>query len=104
MFSIRNRLVFSRTSSTLLAIGAGATRLGQQITGIQVATQESVGAIKEISGTIEKLSEISSAIAAAVDEQGAATITANQASTSKIVRKPLLAHPRLSLQFKRENP
>jgi len=47
--------------------------IGQQISGIQSATQESVGAIKEISGTIEKLSEISSTIAAAVEEQGAAT-------------------------------
>jgi methyl-accepting chemotaxis protein len=47
--------------------------IGQQITGIQAATQDSVTAIKEISGTIEKLSEISSTIAAAVEEQGAAT-------------------------------
>jgi methyl-accepting chemotaxis protein len=47
--------------------------IGQQIAGIQAATQESVNAIKEISGTIEKLSEISSTIAAAVEEQGAAT-------------------------------
>jgi methyl-accepting chemotaxis protein len=47
--------------------------IGQQITGIQSATHESVGAIREISGTIEKLSEISSTIAAAVEEQGAAT-------------------------------
>jgi methyl-accepting chemotaxis protein len=47
--------------------------IGQQISGIQAATQESVNAIKEISGTIEKLSEISSTIAAAVEEQGAAT-------------------------------
>jgi methyl-accepting chemotaxis protein len=47
--------------------------IGQQITGIQAATQESVGAIREISGTIERLSEISSTIAAAVEEQGAAT-------------------------------
>jgi methyl-accepting chemotaxis protein len=47
--------------------------IGQQITGIQAATEESVNAIKEISGTIEKLSEISSAIASAVEEQGAAT-------------------------------
>jgi methyl-accepting chemotaxis protein len=47
--------------------------IGQQISGIQSATQESVGAIKDISGTIERLSEISSAIAAAVEEQGAAT-------------------------------
>jgi len=47
--------------------------IGQQISGIQSATQDSVNAIKEISGTIEKLSEISSTIAAAVEEQGAAT-------------------------------
>jgi methyl-accepting chemotaxis protein len=47
--------------------------IGQQISGIQAATQDSVSAIKEISSTIEKLSEISSTIAAAVEEQGAAT-------------------------------
>jgi len=47
--------------------------IGQQISGIQAATQKSVGAIRDISGTIEKLSEISAAIAAAVEEQGAAT-------------------------------
>jgi methyl-accepting chemotaxis protein len=47
--------------------------IGQQISGIQAATEESVGAIREISGTIERLSEISSTIAAAVEEQGAAT-------------------------------
>jgi len=47
--------------------------IGQQIDGIQAATQESVGAIEEISGTIERLSEISSTIAAAVEQQGAAT-------------------------------
>ncbi|MBI5263679.1 MAG: MCP four helix bundle domain-containing protein [Bradyrhizobium sp.] len=47
--------------------------ISQQISGIQAATQDSVGAIKEISSTIERLSEISSTIAAAVEEQGAAT-------------------------------
>ncbi len=47
--------------------------IGQQISGIQSATEESVVAIKEISTTIERLSEISSTIAAAVEEQGAAT-------------------------------
>jgi methyl-accepting chemotaxis protein len=47
--------------------------ISQQIAGIQGATQDSVTAIKEISGTIERLSEISSTIAAAVEEQGAAT-------------------------------
>ncbi|MGJ5204383.1 methyl-accepting chemotaxis protein [Bradyrhizobium sp. HKCCYLR20261] len=47
--------------------------IGQQIGSIQSATQDSVSAIREISVTIEKLSEISSTIAAAVEEQGAAT-------------------------------
>ena len=47
--------------------------IGQQIAGIQAATEDSVNSIKQISGTIEKLSEISSTIAAAVEEQGAAT-------------------------------
>ena len=42
--------------------------IGQQIASIQAATQESVNAIREISGTIEKLSEISSTIAAPVEE------------------------------------
>ena len=47
--------------------------ISRQVTGIQAATQESVGAIKEISSTIEKLSEISATVASAVEEQGAAT-------------------------------
>jgi methyl-accepting chemotaxis protein len=47
--------------------------IGQQISGIQSATQVSVSAIRDISSMIEKLSEISSTIAAAVEEQGAAT-------------------------------
>jgi len=47
--------------------------IGQQISGIQAATQDSVNAIKEISSTIEKLSEIASAIAASIEQQGAAT-------------------------------
>src|SRR5581483_2598844 len=44
--------------------------IGQQIADIQAATQQSVGAISNISGTIERLSEISSTIAAAVEQQG----------------------------------
>ncbi len=47
--------------------------IGQQISGIQSATQQSVGAIRDISITIEKLQEISSTIASAVEQQGAAT-------------------------------
>jgi methyl-accepting chemotaxis protein len=44
-----------------------------QISGIQAATQDSVGAIKEIGNTIGRMSEIASTIASAVEEQGAAT-------------------------------
>jgi len=47
--------------------------ISQQINGIQAATQESVGAIKEIGDTIARMSEIASAIASAIEEQGAAT-------------------------------
>jgi methyl-accepting chemotaxis protein len=47
--------------------------IGQQISGIQSATQESVSAITQISGAIERLAEMSTAIASAVEEQGAAT-------------------------------
>ncbi|MBV9564340.1 MAG: cache domain-containing protein [Bradyrhizobium sp.] len=47
--------------------------IGQQIASIQAATADSVSAIRQISGTIEQLSEISATIAAAVEEQGAAT-------------------------------
>ncbi|MBR0840798.1 HAMP domain-containing protein [Bradyrhizobium liaoningense] len=47
--------------------------ISQQIAGIQTATEDSVGAIKAIGDTIGRMSEIASAIAAAVEEQGAAT-------------------------------
>ncbi|MDB5619535.1 HAMP domain-containing methyl-accepting chemotaxis protein [Tardiphaga sp.] len=47
--------------------------ISAQINGIQAATKESVGAIREIGDTIGRMSEISSTIASAVEEQGAAT-------------------------------
>ncbi len=47
--------------------------ISTQISGIQAATQQSVGAIKEIGDTIGRMSEIASTIASAVEEQGAAT-------------------------------
>jgi methyl-accepting chemotaxis protein len=47
--------------------------IGQQIGGIQSATQESVASIKEIGETIARMSEIASAIASAVEEQSSAT-------------------------------
>jgi methyl-accepting chemotaxis protein len=47
--------------------------ISQQITGIQMATQDSVASIQQIGNTIEKLSEISSVIAASVEKQGTTT-------------------------------
>ena len=46
--------------------------IGQQIAGIQTATQESVAYSQEINTTINRISEISSMIASAIEEQGAA--------------------------------
>src|SRR6202043_2006958 len=58
----------------LAAQTAKATdEIGTQIAGMQTATQESGAAIKETSGTIGRISEISATMAAAVEEQGAAT-------------------------------
>jgi methyl-accepting chemotaxis protein len=47
--------------------------IAQQIAAMQNSTKEAVGAIKEITDTINRVSEISGAIAAAVEQQGATT-------------------------------
>ena len=47
--------------------------ISTQISGMQVATKESVEAIQEIGSTIKRISEITATIAAAVEQQGAAT-------------------------------
>ncbi|MCD0424104.1 methyl-accepting chemotaxis protein [Rubrivivax sp. JA1024] len=47
--------------------------ISAQISGIQAATGQSVTAIRQIGGTISKMSEIAAAIASAIEEQGAAT-------------------------------
>lgn len=47
--------------------------IGQQINEIQTSTDQSVGSIKEITRTMADIEQITAAIAAAVEEQGAAT-------------------------------
>ncbi|MBI4970156.1 MAG: nitrate- and nitrite sensing domain-containing protein [Rhodospirillales bacterium] len=47
--------------------------ISSQIGEVQSATESAVGAIKGITGTIGRISEISATIASAVEEQGAAT-------------------------------
>jgi methyl-accepting chemotaxis protein len=66
--------VVAQEVKALAAQTAKATgEIGAQITDMQSATQDSVMAIKEISATINKMSEIAGTIASAVEEQGAAT-------------------------------
>lgn len=47
--------------------------ISTQISGMQTATREAVQSIQEITATINRMSEIAGAIAAAVEEQGATT-------------------------------
>jgi len=47
--------------------------VAQQVSAIQAATEESVAAIKQITETINRVSEIASTVAIAVEEQGGAT-------------------------------
>lgn len=49
------------------------SEIAAQIAGMQSATREAVDAIKDITGTISQISEISGAIAAAVEQQDATT-------------------------------
>ncbi|MDC7785651.1 methyl-accepting chemotaxis protein [Rhodoplanes sp. TEM] len=66
--------VVAQEVKALAAQTAKATGdISAQIAEMQAATQDSVGAIKEIGGTIGQIAEIAAAIAAAVEEQGAAT-------------------------------
>jgi methyl-accepting chemotaxis protein len=70
----RGFAVVAQEVKALAAQTAKATsEISTQIAGMQTATQDSVLAIKEISGTIGRVSEIAATIAAAIEEQGAAT-------------------------------
>ena len=66
-------VVASEVKSLASQTAKATEEIGTQITSMQAATQESVGAIKEIGNTINRISEIASTIAAAVEEQGSAT-------------------------------
>ncbi|HEV7635488.1 MAG TPA: HAMP domain-containing methyl-accepting chemotaxis protein [Bradyrhizobium sp.] len=70
----RGFAVVAQEVKALASQTAKATsEISTQIVGMQTATQDSVLAIKEISGTIGRVSEIAAAIAAAIEEQGTAT-------------------------------
>jgi methyl-accepting chemotaxis protein len=70
----RGFAVVASEVKALAAQTAKATEeIGTQIQGMQAATQDSVGAIKEIGATISRISDISTTIAATIEQQGAAT-------------------------------
>ena len=70
----RGFAVVAQEVKALAAQTAKATNeISSQIAGMQVATQDSVVAIKQIGTTIGRISEISATIATSVDQQGGAT-------------------------------
>jgi methyl-accepting chemotaxis protein len=66
--------IVAQEVKALAAQTAKATgEIGRQIAAVQAATQDSVGSIKEIGGTIGRIAEIAAAITAAVELQAATT-------------------------------
>jgi methyl-accepting chemotaxis protein len=66
-------VVASEVKSLATQTARATEDISVQVASIQQATAEAVGAIRDIAGTIGEISHISSAIAAAVEEQGSAT-------------------------------
>lgn len=68
---------FAVVASEVKALAAQTARateeISAQIAGMQSATEDSVGAIKEIGATIARISDISTTISATIEQQGAAT-------------------------------
>jgi methyl-accepting chemotaxis protein len=68
---------FAVVASEVKALAAQTARATDEITtqiaGMQVATQDSVSAIKEIGATIARISEIAQTVASTLEEQGAVT-------------------------------
>lgn len=70
----RGFAVVAQEVKTLATQTSKATsEISAQIAGMQIATQDSVAAIKQIGSTIGHISEIASTIAASVEQQGGAT-------------------------------
>jgi len=66
-------VVASEVKALATQTAKATEEIGNQIAHMQSATELSVGTIKEIGVTIRQISEITSSIAASVEEQGAAT-------------------------------
>jgi len=66
-------VVASEVKNLATQTSRATEEISQQISEIQVATNESVNAIQGIASTISEISQVSSSISAAVEQQGAAT-------------------------------
>jgi methyl-accepting chemotaxis protein len=66
-------VVASEVKSLASQTAKATDEISNHISGMQDATQESVAAIKEIGGTIGKISDIAATIASAVEQQSSAT-------------------------------
>ncbi len=66
-------VVATEVKSLATRTGQATGEISRHIAGMQGATADTVAAIREIGTIIERFSEISAAIAAAVEQQGAAT-------------------------------
>ncbi|WP_368744851.1 methyl-accepting chemotaxis protein [Desertibaculum subflavum] len=66
-------VVASEVKSLATQTARATEEITRQIDAVQAATTDAVGAIQGIGRTIEQVSEIAAAIAAAMEEQGAAT-------------------------------
>jgi methyl-accepting chemotaxis protein len=66
-------VVASEVKSLASQTAKATDEISSHISGMQGATQESVAAIKEIGGTIGRISDIAATIASAVEQQSAAT-------------------------------
>jgi methyl-accepting chemotaxis protein len=66
-------VVASEVKQLAMQTASATGEISQQILALQTTTDGSVASIREIGGTITRMSAIASTIAAAVEEQGAAT-------------------------------
>jgi len=66
-------VVASEVKSLATQTAMATDDIGAQIGGIQGSTKEAVAAIMEIAGVISQINQISSSVAAAIEEQGRAT-------------------------------
>ncbi len=66
-------VVASEVKSLATQTAKATGEIGAQITAMQVATAQAVGALRSIGGTIQRMADIAGTIAVAVDQQGSAT-------------------------------